>query len=542
MNVKTKKRKYHDTKELFGKEYFKSYYIKPKVHLSLSPSSNRLISDNKKNEIKFTKNSSNNLSSKNKESQIIKISKNKSNTNYFKLVKSDKRNTKILIKSIINKSNINLRKTNENAAYLNFMSITNRKNICKKKNSENYINKSNTNYNDYSSNININFVTKKHTDMNLKKIKNNKSQNINKLFLYDSIFKNEKENQINLKNVKNKDNTFLENNKSKNIFNLKQLNKCSGFCRNNKINNNKDKAINNKNYLKTIETNMLIKKVKINNTLNKSNINQNKSCDSLHKTKITTTKNKKNSCIIKKKVKYILLNSKKQSSSNNSLPLFSQIVSKNSNYDYESLGNIERNNKKNDKSIKQNRKSNIANKYCGKNKSIDVNSKSFKNKFLPILIEQRKKIREEELKQHMKEIEMNSNLRNQKYIKLFLEINQSLSDIKQLIEQIEKEDLLKDFTSKINDDMSYESILSNDNSFSIEQKFKSLLNNRLFNNMNEKNNIGENSTSIIYNDCSFAEDKNDITLKSIDIKKNTFLENNPSKNEINGNIDICLIF
>ena len=550
MNAKAQKKKYHDIKKLFGKEYFKSDFIEPKAHISLSPSLNRFLSDTKKKEIISTKNSSNNLSSKlNRDSRIIKISKNKSNTNYFKLVRDDTTNlkkTKILIKSLINKSNNNLRKTNEYNSYHHYMFISDRKNeneIEKKKNYENSINNSNANNSYYPNNKMVTNIKKKQTDINLKKIKSNKNNNINKLILCDSLFKNVRENQNKRKNIKNK--VSIKDNKNRNIFKLKELNsnRCSGFYQNNKNNYNNDLIINNKNYLKTIETNMLIKKIKINNTLNNKNINKNKSYESLYKQNFPTSKNKKYSGFLKKNVKYILFNSQNKSSSINSQILYSQIFSKNN---HKSMGNIDKNNKKINKSINKNRKNSGINNYCFKNKSIDINNNndSFKNKFLLVLNEQRKKLREEELKKNMKEIYINSNLRKQKYIKLFKVINQSFSDIKKLIEQIEKEDLLKDITSKINDDVSYESILNKDNSNSIEQQFKSILNNRFFNNKNENTSYKENTTSIIYNDFTFEEDKKDISLKSIDIKKNSFFETNEisEKEKINENKDICDIF
>ena len=129
-NAKTQKKKYNDIKKLFGKEYFKSYFIKPKVHLSLSPSSERFSSDNKKNEIISTINSSKNLTIKNnRNSQIIKIPNYKSNKNYFKLTKENNQNfkkIKILIKSLINKSTINLNKNNDMSAYNNYISASQR--------------------------------------------------------------------------------------------------------------------------------------------------------------------------------------------------------------------------------------------------------------------------------------------------------------------------------------------------------------------------------------------------------------------------------
>ncbi len=146
----------------------------------------------------------------------------------------------------------------------------------------------------------------------------------------------------------------------------------------------------------------------------------------------------------------------------------------------------------------------------------------------------------------MEEIKYNSNMRRQKYIHLFNIINNSFSDIKLLIEQIEKEDLLKDITAKINDDKSYDSILNNENSISIKQTFKSLFNNRLYFNKNGNNNNSNDNTTIINNDCTFEEDKKDISLKSITIKDNIFDNNNINintySNEKNEDELNCFIF
>ena len=132
----------------------------------------------------------------------------------------------------------------------------------------------------------------------------------------------------------------------------------------------------------------------------------------------------------------------------------------------------------------------------------------------------------------MEEIRINSNMRKQKYLQLFNIINDSFSDIKKLIEQIEKEDLLKDITSKINDDKSYDSILNNENSISIEQTFKSLFNNRIHLGKNVNNNNSNENTTIINNDFSFEEDKRDIPVKSITIENQIDLlkKKNISKN------------
>ena len=217
-------------------------------------------------------------------------------------------------------------------------------------------------------------------------------------------------------------------------------------------------------------------------------------------------------------------------------------------------GNINNNYCFKNKSIDINNNTNFKvniNNYCAKNKSIDINNTSnfYKNKFLILLREEREKLRKIEFKKHMEEIEMNSNKRIQKYIELFNTLNNSFSDIKNLIEQIEKEDLLKDITQKFNDDMSYESIANKENNYSIsiEQRFKSILSNGLFNNINGKNkSFSENTSSIINNDFTFEEDKKDIFLKSIDIKTNSVLEKSKNisntKNIIKKNEDNCFIF
>ena len=270
---------------------------------------------------------------------------------------------------------------------------------------------------------------------------------------------------------------------------------------------------NNKPYLNTIESNTYVKKIKINNILNYKKFNKNKSCESLYKKKFSS-KNKKNRGFLKKKdIKYILFNSK-----NNSHSLYSEILSNIDNSN--NLLKTERSKNIKNKTNNNNIKKNIStiNNYCYKNKSIDVNNSnnSYRNKFFIIIEEQRKKLREEEFKKNMDEIKKNSIYRKNKYIQLFNKINNYLFDIQKIIEQIEKEDLLKDITSKIND----ETILNNENSISIEQKFKSFLNNGLFSNKNARNNtFVENTTSVIYNDFTFEEDKKDISLKSIDIKK-----------------------
>lgn len=521
-NAKTQKKKYNDIKKLFGKEYFKSYFIKPKVHLSLSPSSERFSSDNKKNEIISTINSSKNLTIKNnRNSQIIKIPNYKSNKNYFKLTKENNQNfkkIKILIKSLINKSTINLNKNNDMSAYNNYISASQRsQNPEKKKNNENiiYLSNSNNNENIYNKNIKNIKQKQKQTDKNIKnnniKSSNNKIyKNNNKLFLCDSLFRIDRDNKIKQKNFKNKNKTFLKNQKSKKLLEFKL-----------KKNSNENKK------------NILIKKIKVNNIVNNQNINKNKSYQYLVKNKSQITKFKKNNNNLGGKNNYLF--SKK---TNNSQSLYSQILQKRKESEFPCFTehNIKLNNKKN--------KNNNINNYCFKNKSIDINSnRSFKKRFFNILNEQRKKLREEEIKKNMEQIKFNSNLRKQKYIKLFNIINNSFSEIKKLIEQIEKEDLLKDITAKINDDKSYDSILNNENSISIEHTLKSILTNGLY--FGKSNNSNENSI-IINNDFSFEENKKDILLKSINIKNNSIFENHNSNLnsnfEDNKNKENCFIF
>ena len=538
MNGKFEKKKYHDIKKIFGKEYFKSYFIKPKVHLSLSPSSNRFQSDTKNEEIISPKNSFNNLSSKlSKYSQNIKISKNKSNINYFKLVKDNNKNftkTKILIKSLVNKSNNNI-------LYNNNLSISNRSpNFDKKNNYGNISNINNSNNNDNIYNKIIANINKKQTDINLKNIKinkNKKNRKNNKKILCDSLFKIDRGNKIKLKNFKNK-NRIFKNNKSKKIIKSIEINdkECNKF--NNMIYNKSIDSSNNKNYINTIESRILVKKIKINNSIsNPKRINENKSCDVFSKKKFQIKKSKKKN-ILKKNIKYILFNS-----TNNSSSLYSQIFTNNK------LSGPDKHSERNKKIQNYTNNKNTKNSMFSykQNKSIDINKDSFKKKFLGILKEQRKKLKEEEFKEKMKEIKVNSKLRKLKYIELFNKINNSFNDIKILIEQIEKEDLLKNVTLKVSDDISYESILNNENSISIEKQFKSIFNNGLFNNKNTKNkSYSENTTSIINNDFTFEEDKRDIFLKSIDIKKNSIIEKNKSISNIDNNKkneeDNCFIF
>ena len=539
MNAKSQKMKYHDTRKLFGKEYYKSYFIKPKAHLSLSQSSNRFQSDIKRDKILSTKINSYNSSAKiNKYNQIIKISKNKTNVNYFKLAKDDKKHsikTKILINSIINKRNNNIRKKNdcEDIKKNNLsISISNRLQAFDKKNNfENFMNnisgiKRNS---DYIYDRIIKSIKQKQKDIVLKSHKNYKNNNNNSIIKKTSLFKIDRVNKIKLKNYKNKNKL-----KNKNCKKL-QLNEPS---KEKEYNESIDIAsILN---MKTCEANMLIKKIKINSIkisktiLNRKNINENKSCYTLYKQKYQPKNNKCNG-IIKRDIKNILFNPENSSKSQS---LYTQIFSQN---------NLSEKNKIiKDYTNNTSKKSNI-NNYRYKNNSIDVNKSNtfFKHKFFDLLIEQKRRLKEEEFMKNMKEIEKNSNMRRKRYIELFNKINKSFNDIKNLIEQIEKEDLLKDVTMIINDDMNCESILNNNNSLSIEQKFKSVINGGLFNNKNEKNkSFSENTTSVINNDFSFEEDKKDIPLKSIDIKNNSIFDNNinisHSKNNIKENDDDTL--
>ena len=568
MNAKIKKNKYHDIRNLFGKEYFKSYFINPNMHLSLSPSSNKYENDTNKDLITSKKISSNNLSSKfNKMSHIIGISKNKSNINYSKLIKDDKniKKKKILIKSLINKSNKSFNNNNDINSYNNSLSMSQRQHETDRNNIENYPNISNG---DYLYNKIISKINQNQASINLKtnyrNKKNNQKNNYNKKILCKSLFKMERGNKNKLKNTKNENKTFLKKQKSKKLLNLNEINnkESNKF---NKINNYKESLDKKKIYLNTIEQNAA-KKIKINkNLFNNKKINENKSFNSLYKNKFPSSKNRNYKNALKKSVIHNLYNL-----TNNSRSLYSKIFP--NNQFSNSLANTERNNKK---KININNINNIINKsnvnnyccknksidinntfpkrnkinYCCKNKSIDINNTSnfYKNKFQILLKEEREKLRKIEFKKNMEEIEMNSNKRIKKYTELFNKINNSFSDIKKIIEQIEKEDLLKDITLKINDDMSYESILNKENSISIEQKFKSILSNGLFNNKNRKNkSFSENTSSIINNDFTFEEDKNDIILKSIDIRTNSVLEKNKNysntKNIIKKIEDNCFIF
>ena len=572
MNAKIKKNKYHDIRNLFGKEYFKSYFIKPNIHLSLSPSTNRYDPDTKKDINTSKKISSNNLSSKeNKMSQIIRISKNKSNINYSKLIKNDKniKKKKILIKQLINKSS-----NNDISPYNNSLSISHRqhdtdRNIIEKNpnisNDDYLYNKIINKINENQANIKLKSNNRNNNNKNIKKNKNN-----NKKILCNSLFKAEKGSKNKLKNNKNENRNLLINKKSKKILNLNEIN-INESRKYNKINNNKESLDKKKIYLNTIEPNV-VKKIKINNNnlTDLKKINENKSFNSLNKNKFSLTKNKNNKNYknaLKKKVIYNLFNS-----TNNSSTLYSQIFQnsqlyternkkiknnmgvKNIKNNINIKGNINNNYCFKNKSIDINNNTNFKvniNNYCAKNKSIDINNTSnfYKNKFLILLREEREKLRKIEFKKHMEEIEMNSNKRIQKYIELFNTLNNSFSDIKNLIEQIEKEDLLKDITQKFNDDMSYESIANKENNYSIsiEQRFKSILSNGLFNNINGKNkSFSENTSSIINNDFTFEEDKKDIFLKSIDIKTNSVLEKNKNitntKNIVKKNEDNCFIF
>ncbi len=211
-NSKYQKKKYNDIKKACGKEYFKSYFIRPKVNLSLSPSSERL-SDVKKNEIISTINSSNNVSLKNRDSQIIKIVNQKPINNCFKLTKQGEGNRnfkkiKILIKSLINKNNNSINQKYDISAYNNYISASQRKQNCnKKKNKDNNVNYSNS---DYIYNKIMKNIKQNQTDMNIKNnttknnINNKTNKNNNKKVLCNTIFKIERDNTIKNKNIKNR--------------------------------------------------------------------------------------------------------------------------------------------------------------------------------------------------------------------------------------------------------------------------------------------------------------------------------------------------
>ena len=513
MNAKTQKKKYHDIKKLFGKEYYKSYFINSKVNLSLSPYQSHIQSDTKKIDSRSIKNNSNDLSPKIiKKSHIIKI-KSKISDKPKSNIKNDSNNKnmkkiKLLIDSIVNKSNNNINKNVEFNVFSNYMSISHRqKGYCSKKNSEKIVNRSNFNNSEFFPNNNTKNIKHKKSDMNLKF--NIKNKNI----LGDSSFKLDKDNKIKMSNYKN-ESKIIKNKKKKNLFNEISLGENK-----NKYNKNLSNE-NYKGYLNTIESKEFIKKIKINKFNGSKNlyINKNKSYERIHK-KISPIPKNKNFCSIKKKKNYILVKK-----ANNSSSLYSKLFPSSQNLDFS------QNYKKQNLLINDNlsneinyfAKKNIGNRiYNYKNKSIDINNnKSLKNKFFFALREERKKLKEELIKKNIEEIQKKSNIRKQIYFKLFNDINKYFSDIKNIIEKIKKEDLLKDITAKINDDMSYDSILNNENSISLEHTLKSILNNGLFMNKNTLNNSNENNTSIINNDFTFEEDKKDISLKSINVKNN----------------------
>ena len=501
------KKKYNDIKKICGKGYFKSYFIRPKANLSLSPSTERM-SDIKKNEIISNINSSNNASLKNKDSQIVSIPNQKTDSNYFKLTKEGNKNckkAKILIKSLLNNNNNSLNQKYDISAYNNYISASQKKrNINNKKKKDNNSNFSNS---DYIYSKILKNIKKNKTDMNIKN-NNNKTNKNHKKVLCDSLFKMDRDSKIKQKNIKNKNKTILKNEKSKkeleyNVFNDKEL----------KININK--------------SNHFIKKIKINNIVNNYNINKNKSYEYLYKKKSQIEKKRKTINNIKKdESNYFIYNN------NDYQSLYSKIFRKKNDLDFPRLT---------DRSIKQNKQINNINDINNngfKNKSIDVNyNRAFKKNIFNILNEERKKLQKEEIRKKMEEIRINSDMRKQKYLQLFSIINDSFSDIKKLIEQIEKEDLLKDITSKINDDKSYDSILNNENSISIEQTFKSLFNNRIHLNKNINNNNSNENTTIINNDFSFEEDKKDIPVKPNTIENNNNILDNNNNININSNFE-----
>ena len=538
MNAKAQKKKYHDIKKLFGKEYYKSYFIKPKVNLSLSPYQNHNQSDTKKIDAISFQNNSNDLSAKiNKKSHIIKI-KNKISDKPNSIIKNDSNNKnmkkiKLLIDSIINKSNNNINKNVEFNVFSNYMSISHRqKGYCSKKHSEKNVNKSNFNNSEFVPNNNTRNIKHKKSDMNLKF--NIKNKNI----LCDSLFKLDKDNKIKISNHKN-ESKIIKNKKNKNLFNEISLGENK-----NKYNKNISNE-NYKGYLNTKESNAFMKKIKINKFNGSKNlyINKNKSYERIHK-KISPIPKSKNFCSIKKKKNYILVKK-----ANNCSSLYSKLFPSSQNLDfsqnYKKQNLLINDNFSNEINFKAQK--NIGNRiYNYKNKSIDINNnKSLKNKFFFALREERKKLKEELIKKNIEEIQEKSNIRKQKYIELFNDINKYFNDIKNIIEKIKKEDLLKDITAKINDDMSYDSILNNENSISFEQTLKSILNNGLFMNKNTINNSNENNTSIINNDFTFEEDKKDILLKSINVKNNILKNKDiiPNiKDKIDENNNNCSIF
>ena len=535
------KKKYHDVKKLFRTEYFNSYFISPKVNLSLSP--NRFQSEiNKDDMISLQKSSKNKSAKIKKKSKFVKINREISNFT-FKNDSNNKNDKKVkfLIDSIVNNNN-NIKKNIENNPLNNYMSISHRQQgFCNKKNCEKLINRRNSNNKELISFNKVRNIKHKESHENFKyRIKN-------KNLLCDPLFRFEEENKTKINNYKNKSRMLRKNLENENLFQFDGVNwKKSKYSKNSNISDE-----NYKGYLNIKGPNFFIKKIKINN-LNKSknmNINKNRSCEGLYKKKSFMPEGK-NFCTKKKnKKKFILVKKPKNNSS-----LYSKLFPSSQNLEYSPKSSKFKKyklliNKNLSTDINYNIKKNIRSRiYNYKNKSIDINnSKYFKNKIYIILREERKKLKEDLIKKNIEEIKKNSNLRKKKYIELFNEINKYFYEIKNIIEKIKKEDLLKDITAKINDDISYDTILNNENSIYIEHTFKSLLNNGLFMsiNMNSKNNSNEN-TSVIYNDFSFEEDKKDKSLKSINFKNNLKIENGNNildiSKKMNQNNNNCFIF
>jgi len=527
------KKKYHDVKKLFRKKYFSSYPINPKINLSLSP--NHFQSDiNKDNIISLQNNSNNNSAKINKK---LKIKRKISNFTF----KNDSNNkngkkAKFLIDSTFNKSNI--KKNIEFKEFSNYMYISHRQQeYCNKNNFNKFINRSNNNKNEFHNSNNPRNIKHKESHENFKY----RIKNLN--LLYDSLFGLEEESKTKIKNYKNKSKVLRKSIENKNLFQFNGINwKKSKNSKNNNISD-----INYKGYLNIIETNICIKKSKINNFNNSKdlNINKNRSCEGIYKKKTIIQKDNNFRTLKKNKKKFILVKKPK-----NNYSLYSKLLDyspKSSKFKkYKLLIN---NNLSTD--INYNIKNNFgSNAYGYKNKSIDIDeNKNLRNKFYIVLREEKKKLKDDLIKKNIEEIRKNSYLRKRKYIKLFNDINKYFYEIKNIIEKIKKEDLLKDITAKINDDISYDTILNNEKSISIEHTFKSILNNGLFKsiNMNSKNNSNEN-TSIIYNDFSFEDDKKDKSLISNNNMKNCLKIENKGNNildiskKMNQNNNNCFIF
>lgn len=254
------KKKYHDVKKLFRTEYFNSYFISPKVNLSLSP--NHFQSEINKDDMISLQNSSNNKSAKiNKKSKIVKIKRKTSNFT-FKNDSYNKNDKKVnfLIDSIINNNNI--KKNIEFNAFNNYMSISHRpQRFCNKKNCDKFINRINNN--EIHSFNRVRNIKHKESHENFKyRIKN-------KNLLCDSLFRLEEENKTKIKNYKNKSKILRKNIENKNLFQFNEMNwKKSKYSKKNNISDE-----NYKGYLNINGPNIFIKKIKINNLNNSKNMN-----------------------------------------------------------------------------------------------------------------------------------------------------------------------------------------------------------------------------------------------------------------------------